>query len=236
MYARKIDCRLWLEQRTSAQGGVLTEAHLRLLRQHRGRVVDPAQHIEAPHPGFLLCQDTYFVGTIKGVGKIYLQSVIDANCSLGFGKLYLSKVPMTAVDVLHDRVVPFYEEHGVAVEHLLTDNGRETCGKPLSHPYELYLTIQQIEHRRTRIGSPETNGFCERFHRTVKEEFFAVAFRRTFYESVEQLQRDLDAYLEFYNRERAHQGYRTKGRTPYQAFVDGVAAMRAETEGSPEAA
>src|SRR5262249_37979420 len=202
----------------------------------RGRVVDPAQHIEAPHPGFLLCQDTYFVGTIKGVGKIYLQSVIDANCSLGFGKLYLSKVPMTAVDVLHDRVVPFYEEHGVAIEHLLTDNGRETCGKPLSHPYELYLTIQQIEHRRTQIGSPETNGFCERFHRTVKEEFFSVAFRRTLYESVDQLQRDLDPYLEFYNRERAHQGYRTRGRTPYQTFLDGVTAMRSETEANPEAA
>jgi transposase InsO family protein/transposase len=227
---------LWLEQRTSAQGGVLTEAHLRLLRRHRGKLVDPQQRIEAPRPGYLLCQDTYFVGTIKGVGKIYLQSVIDANCSLGFGKLYLSKMPMTAVDVLNDRVLPFYEEYNVAIEHLLTDNGRETCGKPLSHPYELYLTIQQIEHRRTQIGSPETNGFCERFHRTVKEEFFAVAFRRTLYESVDQLQRDLDRYLEFYNHERAHQGYRTKGRTPYQAFTEGVAAMRSETEGAPEAA
>jgi hypothetical protein len=139
---------LWLEQKTAAEGGVLTESHLKLLRRHRGRVSDPGQHVEAPTPGFLLCQDTYFVGTIKGVGKIYLQSVIDANCSLGFGKLYLSKVPMTAVDVLNDRVLPFYEEHGVAIEHILTDNGRETCGKPLSHPYELYLTIQQIEHRR----------------------------------------------------------------------------------------
>lgn len=116
--------------------------------------------------------------TPKGVGKIYLQSVIDASCSLGFGKLYLFKVPMTAVDVLNDRVL-FYEEHGVAIEHLPTDNGRENCGKPLSYPFELYLAIQQIEHRRTQIGSPQTNGFCERFHRTVKEEFFSVTFRRT---------------------------------------------------------
>jgi transposase len=233
--ALKFQRLLWLEQKTAAAGGVLTEAHLRLLRRHRGRLTDPEQHVEAPIPGFLLCQDTYFVGTIKGVGKIYQQSVVDANCSLGFGKLYLSKVPMTAVDVLHDRVLPFYDDHGVTIEHLLTDNGRETCGKPLSHPYELYLAIQQIEHRRTRIGSPETNGFCERFHRTVKEEFYSVAFRRTFYESVDQLQRDLDTYLDFYNRERAHQGYRTKGRTPYQAFLDGIEAMRG-TEVNPEAA
>jgi hypothetical protein len=176
----------------------------------------------SPQPGFLLCQDTYFVGTIKGVGKIYMQSVVDAHCSLGFGKLYLSKLPMTAVDVLHDRVLPFYEEHQVEVQHLLTDNGREYCGRAVHHPFELFLAISQIEHRRTDVASPQTNGFCERFHRTVKEEFFQVAFRKTLYESLDQLQADLDRYLEFYNRERAHQGYRTQGRTPCQAFLDGV--------------
>jgi hypothetical protein len=143
-----------------------------------------------------------------------------------FAKRYLSKVPMTAVDVLHDRVLPFYEEHGVDIEHLLTDNGREYCGRPLQHAYELFLAMRQIDHRSTEIGSPETNGFCERFHRTVKEEFYAVAFRKTFYESLEQLQRDLDGYLAFYNRERAHQGYRAQGRTPYQAFLDGIEGMR----------
>jgi len=141
---------------------------------------------------------------------------------------------MTAVDMLNDRVLPFYEEHGVEIEHLLTDNGREYCG-PMGHPFELYLTIQQIQHRRTDIGSPETNGFCERFHRTVKEEFYAVAFRKTLYESLEQLQRDLDQYITFYNRERAHQGYRTQGRTPYQAFLRGVETLRRE-EVKPEAA
>jgi transposase len=216
---------LWLEQKTAARGGVLTESQLRLLRRHRGKLTDPEQHVEAPEPGFRLCQDTYFVGTIKGVGKIYMQSVVDAHCSLGFGKLYLSKLPMTAVDVLHDRVLPFYEEHQVEVQHLLTDNGREFCGRAVHHPFELFLAISQIEHRRTDVASPETNGFCERFHRTVKEEFFQVAFRKTLYESLDQLQADLDRYLEFYNRERAHQGYRTQGRTPYQAFVDGVNQM-----------
>ena len=213
---------LWLEQKTAASGGVLTESQMRLLRRHRGRIQDPEQHVESSHPGFLLCQDTYFVGTIKGVGKIYMQSVVDAHCSLGFAKLYLCKAPMTAVDVLHDRVVPFYEGHDTELDHILTDNGREFCGRELQHPLELYLSISQIQHRRTQIGSPETNGFCERFHRTVKEEFFTVAFRKTLYESLDQLQTDLDRYLEFYNRERSHHGYRTQGRTPFQAFLDGL--------------
>jgi len=191
----------------------------------------------------LLSQDTYFVGTIKGAGKIYQQTVIDAHSSLVFAKLYLSKVPMTAVDILDDRALPLYEEHSVEVERVLTDNGREYCGRPLQHAYELYLAIQQIQHRRTDIGSPETNGFCERFHRTVKEEFYSVAFRKTFYESPDQWQQDLDRYVEFYNRERAHQGYRTRGRTPCQAFLDGIpqtetqsSAVSDDTEVKPEAA
>ena len=132
---------------------------------------------------------------------------------------------MTAVDVLHDGVLPFYEEHEVEVQHLLTDYGREYCGLALQHPYELFLAISQIEHQRTDVASPETNGFWERFHRTVKEEFFQVAFGKTLYESLDQLQADLDRYLQFYNRERAHQGYRTQGRTPYQAFLEGVNPM-----------
>lgn len=221
----RIDRLLWLEKQSASNGGVLTERHLRLIRQHQRRRVDPEQHVEAPYPGYLLCQDTYFVGTIKGVGKIYMQSVVDAHCSLAFAKLALSKVPLTAVDTLYDRVWPFYEEHGVEVEHLLTDNGREYCGRELQHFYELFLALHQIRHRRTEVRSPETNGFCERFHRTVQEEFFAVAFRKTFYESLDQLQVDLDRYLEFYNRERAHQGYRTQGRTPYQAFSEGLVLL-----------
>jgi len=213
---------LWLEQKTAERGGVLTERQIRLLQLHRRRTVDPEQQVEAPDPGNWLCQATCFAGTIKDVGKIYMQSVVDAHCSLGFGKVYLSKAPMTAVDVLNDRVLPFYEEHSAAVEHLLTDNGREYCGRELKHHFELFLAISQIRHRRTEVRSPQTNGFCERFHRTVKEEFLAVAFHKTFYESLDQLMADLDRYLEFYNRESAHQGYRTKGRTPWQAFSVGL--------------
>jgi len=142
--------------------------------------------------------------------------------SLGFSKLYLSKVPMTAVDVLNDRVLPFYEEHSAEVEHLLTDNGRQFCGRELKHHFELFLAISQIAHRRTEVRSPQTNGFCQRFHRTIQEEFFSAAFRNTIYESVAQLQQDLDRYLDFYNREHAHRGYRTQGRTPLQAFLDGL--------------
>lgn len=218
----------WLERR-SAEGGVLLTARLkRFLQRAQGRSHDPEAHVESARPGYLLCQDTSYVGTIKGVGRISLQSVVDAFCSHAFGKLYLSKLPITAVDVLHDRVLPFYEQHGVTVEHVLTDNGRECCGRPLQHPYELFLAINQIGHRNTKVHAPYTNGFCERFHRTVWDEFFKVTFRKTWYHSLAELQADLDAWLEEYNLVRSHHGYRTQGRTPRQAFLDGLARQAQE--------
>ncbi len=216
---------LWLDKKTASEGGVLTEQAKRLLQKHAGRNGDPEQHIEAPHSGYLLCQDTYFVGTIKGVGKVYMQTVIDAHCSQAFAKVYLSKMPITAADTLNDRVIPFYEEESVNIERLLTDNGREYCGREARHPFEIYLAINQIRHKRTQIASPQSNGFCERFHRTIKEEFYSVKFRQKIYQSVAELQDDLDAYLAFYNRQRPHHGYRTQGRTPYQAFLDGKPAQ-----------
>jgi transposase InsO family protein len=219
---------LWLERKSAEGGVVLTERLKRLLQRGQARSQDPEAHVESPRPGYLLCQDTYYVGTIKRVGRIYMQSVVDAFCSLGFGKLYLSKLPMTAVDILHERVLPFYDERGVAIEHLLTDNGREFCGRPLHHPYELFLAVSQIEHRNTRVHAPYTNGFCERFHRTASDEFFKVAFRQKLYLSVAELQADLDAWLEQYNTARPHHGYRTQGRTPLQAFTDGLTVSREE--------
>lgn len=122
---------LWLERKAAEGGVVLTEQLKRLLQRAQARSQDPEARVESPAPGYLLCQDTCYVGTIKGVGRLSLQNVVDAFCSMAFGKLYLSKLPMTAVDVLHDRVLPFYDERGVAVDHVLTDNGREFCGRPL---------------------------------------------------------------------------------------------------------
>jgi hypothetical protein len=220
---KRFDRLLWLEKQVAATGGPLTEQVMRLLAKHQQEVLDPQERIEAPYPGYLGCQDTYFVGTLKGIGRIYAQNFIDANCAVAFSKLYLSKLPMTAVDLLHSKVLPFYDAHGVALEHALTDNGREYCGRPLHHPFELYCTVQQIAHRTTKVGSPQTNGMVERFHRTLKDEFFSLAYRRKVYGSMEELQADLDAFLERYNTERAHHGYRTQGRTPLQTFHDHLA-------------
>ena len=158
------------------------------------------------------------MGHLKGIGKVYLHAVVDTFGSHAFGFLHPSKRPEAAVTVLHNDVLPFYRKHGLKVSAVLTDNGREYCGVE-GHPYETYLELNDIEHRRTRVRRPQTNGFVERFNRTVLEEFFRVKFRERFYESVEALQKDLDAWLRFYNRERPHLGYRNQGRTPYETVL-----------------
>ena len=124
------------------------------------------RHVESRRPGELLSQDTFYVGRLKGVGKVYLHAVVDTFSSYAFGYLHTSKQPEAAALVVHNDVMPFYQAHDLTVGAILTDNGREFCGTE-THPYELYLSLNEIEHRRTKVRSPQTNGFIERFNRTV---------------------------------------------------------------------
>ncbi len=179
------------------------------------------RHVESRRPGELLCQDTFFVGNLKGIGKVYLHAVVDTFGSYAFGFLHVSKQPEAAVSVLHNDVLPFYRQYDLPIGAVLTDNGREFCGTE-HHPYELYLALNEIEHRRTRVRTPRTNGFVERFNGTVLDEFFRSTMRETFYRDVDSLQVDLDAWLHHYNHERPHLGYRNQGRRPWdtvQQFV-----------------
>jgi transposase InsO family protein len=159
---------------------------------------------------------------------VYLHAIVDSYSSYAFGFLHTSKQSEAAVSVLHNDAVPFYEEGGLSIEAVLTDNGTEFCGTP-EHPYELYLELSEIEHRKTKVRSPQTNGFVERFQRTVSEEFFASAFRTKLYESVEALQTDLDAWLTHYNTERPHQGYRNLGRRPIETIQQYLDSVKEET-------
>jgi transposase InsO family protein len=155
-----------------------------------------------------------------------LQSAIDTYSNVGFAKLYTSKVPVTSADLLNDRALPFFEEQGVPVLRVITDRGSEFQGNPDTHHYELFLQMNDIEHTVTKTKSPQTNSICERFHQTVLNEFFRVAFRKRFYSTLEEIQEDLDGYLHQYNTERTNQGARCQGRTPMQAFSDSLPLVK----------
>ncbi len=223
-----------LEAIVAADSNILTEAQVQALEKKK-QDDEACGEIETAHPGYLGSQDTFYVGTLKGVGRIYQQTYVDTYSKLAHAKLYTTKTPITAADLLNDQVLPFYEEHDLPVLRIMTDRGTEYCGRVDTHDYQLFLAINDIDHTKTKVKSPQSetvkqsiqwidcrsNGICERFHKTILQEFYQVAFRKKLFETIEQLQADLNEWLAHYNTERTHQGKMCCGRTPLQTMIDG---------------
>ena len=208
-----------LETKAAQENLILTEDQVRALERARAEKQAHGE-IETEHPGYLGAQDTYYVGTIKSIGRIYQQTFLDTYSKLALVKLYDRKNALVAADLLNDRVLPFFEEQNVPLLRVLTDRGTEYCGNRECHEYQLYLAVENIDHSRTQAKSPQTNGICEPFHRTLQEEFYSVAFRKKLYRSLDELQSDLDVWLCEYNEKRQHSGKYCYGKTPWHTFLD----------------
>lgn len=210
-----------LEAKSAQDGVLLTEEQLAALEKAK-QIKEAHGEIDTQHPGYLGSQDTYYVGNMKGVGRIYQQTFIDTYSRVAICKLYTDKTAITSADILNDKVIPFFNNHEVPLLRILTDRGTEYCGKVENHAFELYLAIENIDHTKTKARSPQTNGICERLHRTLKDEFYDIAFRKKIYNSLEDLQIDLDQYLNKYNNARPHSGKFCYGKTPMQTFKDSI--------------
>lgn len=209
-----------LEEKVANEGILLTDSQIAALE--RKKIDDEASgEIETHHPGYLGSQDTFYVGNLKGVGRIYQQTFVDTYSKVAFAKLYISKTPITSADLLNDKVLPFFTQQQLPMLRILTDRGTEYCGRMDQHDYQLYLAINDIDHTKTKAQSPQTNGICERFHKTILQEFYQVTFRKKLYVALEELQKDLDEWMKYYNNDRTHQGKVCCGRTPLETLLDG---------------
>jgi hypothetical protein len=220
---------LKLEGKAIRENIVLTDKQIALIEQTNPCFTE--RNNESSRPGEVLAQDTIYLGTYR-MGKIYLQAVVDTYGSYAFGFLHSCKAPEYAVAVLHNAVIPFYREKGLAVDTILTDSGREYCGRE-THPFELYLALNNIEHKNNKehrsnkeSGHGQTNGFLERFKKTALKEFFQKILKGS-YKDIKNLQADFDNWLVYYNNERPHRGYRNLGQCPvdtinkYMALISG---------------
>ena len=208
-----------LEAKSAQDGILLTEEQLQCLEKAK-QEKEAHGEIETQCPGYLGSQDTYFVGTMKGVGRIYQQTFVDTYSRVAFAKLYTEKTELVAAHALNETVIPWFQAQEVPLLRILTDRGTEYCGKMDEHAYQLFLAVEDIDHSKTKARSPQTNGICERFHKTMKHEFYDIAFRKKIYHSVEELQADVNGWLKNYNELRPHSGSRCYGKTPLQTFQD----------------
>lgn len=214
-----------LEAKVAQEGTVLSESQLQALEKAKEEKQTQGE-IETFHPGYLGAQDTFYVGTIKGVGRIYQQTFIDTYTKVAQVKLYDRKNALVAADMLNDKVIPFFEDYQLRLLRILTDRGTEYCGAREHHEYELYLAIEDIDHSKTKARHPQTNGICERFHRTMLNEFYSIAFRKKVYNSIEELQKDAEQWIWEYNNERVHSGKYCFGKTPMQTFLDSISLAK----------
>lgn len=209
-----------LEAKIANEGIILNDVQIAALEKKKQDDIASGE-IETMHPGYLGAQDTFYVGNLKGVGRIYQQTFIDTYSKVAHCKLYTTKTPITSADILNDKVLPFYAAQSLPMLRILTDRGTEYCGRVEHHDYQLYLAINDIDHTKTKAMSPQTNGICERFHKTILQEFYQITFRKKLYHDLESLQKELDSWIDYYNNERTHQGKICNGKTPMETLLSG---------------
>ena len=225
---------LWVAQGLTRPRRAGREAGSREARvRWPGVTVDSQSANIAIKCGELLVHGTMQIGRLdrlipdSTVRKLYLQTVVDAHSGMAFAKVYAGKGPLTAVDLLLERVLPFYEKHGVAVQEIETGSGRAYCGRLLTHPYELFLETRGIQHRLARVAADPPLACLDAFQRILRREFLAPLLRRKVRLTPSQLQADLDTFLEGFNRERSMVTFSGQSRTPRATLLanPGVPAL-----------
>jgi transposase InsO family protein len=209
---------LVLEHHSATQAGLLTERTRQVLwRLRHGRT----RHVAAERPGELVCLDTFYIGHLKGVGKVWQITACDAASSYGVARILPALSPRATAAFLRHVLVPAVQRAGWPLARVLTDRGNEFKA-------DFAATCAALGIRQTRIKTRHawTNGFVERLQQTILTEHWRVVFRRYYFTSRSSLAHSLHGFIQFYNFDRPHHGYRVRGRTPATIFHGAVAAAQ----------
>jgi transposase InsO family protein len=163
-------------------------------------------------PGELVCLDSFYIGKLKGVGKVYQLTAIDVFTRWAFVALVLGPVNGTHTGRFIDQLLRHYRRHGVSVRAVLSDNGPEY----VANGFRAHLVEKGLRHQRIPARSPNHNAVCERFQGTILQECWRPAFHRRRFTSIRQLQAEADAWLLTYHHRRRNHGDYMAGRTPHQ--------------------
>jgi len=169
----------------------------------------------AARPGDLVALDSFYIGNLKGVGKVYQLTAIDTATRWATVMIILGTPngEITARFLAH--VIRRYRRLGVTVRAVLTDNGPEY----IARSFTTALAAKALRHERIPPRSPNHNAVCERFQGTALQECWRPAFHRRRFTSIRQLQSEIDTWLIHYNtRRRNHSDY-MRGRTPNQILT-----------------
>jgi len=202
-----------LEAHSAERAGLLTQRTRKQLE--KARPTPSQRHVEAKDPAELLCLDCFYVGKLKGVGPVWQITACDAASSYALAQVFVGAPrAQVAAEFLRKRAVPFFRKAGHPVRRVLTDRGSEFKGA-----FEETCRQLGIRHTRTKPRHAFTNGFVERLQQTILHEHWRIEFRRRYFTRLRQLEASLQSYLRFYNHERTHHGYRTRGRTPASIVI-----------------
>lgn len=209
---------LVLEHRSARRAGLLTERTRQALWKLRH---GHTRHVAAEDPAELVCLDTFYIGHLKGVGKVWQVTACDAASSFGIARILPALTPAATARFLREVVVPTARHAGWRVQRVLTDRGNEFKA-------DFAAACEALGIRQTRIKTRHawTNGFVERLQQTILSEHWRIVFRRHYFTRRATLDRSLRGFMEFYNFDRPHHGYRVRGRTPASVFYGAVAAAR----------
>lgn len=208
--------RLIYIEELNSQNQPLTERSLRVLH----RRFTPMIH--GFWPGHVAAVDTFYVGNLKGVGRIYQITGIDLCSRYGWARLYTNKSAQSSMNFVEECLIPQFFVNNVTIESILTDNGTEFTDRK----FRKMLFDYEITHKRIPPGKPMLNGYCERFQRTILEEFYQPVFRKRFFSSIEELQTELTKFLVYYNFERAHFGITKTGAIPAETLKAKINVLR----------